>query len=68
MHTIGIAAKLSGVNIETIRYYKRGGYQTRKEPLLVAASMTRKAFPVLGSSSGVESLVFQFPRSNHSSR
>lgn len=25
MHTIGIAAKLSGVNIETIRYYKRGG-------------------------------------------
>ncbi len=29
MHTIGIAAKLSGVNIETIRYYKRGGGGTK---------------------------------------
>ena len=25
MHTIGVAAKLSGVNIETIRYYEREG-------------------------------------------
>ena len=31
MHTIGTAAKLSGVNIETIRYYEREGVVPKAE-------------------------------------
>ena len=31
MHTIGAAAKLSGVNIETIRYYEREGVVPKAE-------------------------------------
>ena len=31
MHTIGVAAKLSGVNIETIRYYEREGVVPKAE-------------------------------------
>ena len=41
MHTIGVAAKLSGVNIETIRYYEREGVVPKAErQLQVGASMT----------------------------
>ena len=31
MHTIGVAARLSGVNIETIRYYERKGVVPKAE-------------------------------------